>query len=200
MLHFDFTTDYILEDDFVRLRPLQIDDVSHLLDIANEPGIWKYSFVKGDGEENLRTYIQSTIHNRKAKKEYPFIVYDKIKKQYAGSTRYCEIAPELSAIRLGYTWYGKAFRGTGLNKHCKYLLFQFAFETMGAERIGMAAYIENTISITAMKSVGCKEEGVLRGIFPALDGDGRTDALLLSILKDEWLTEEKIKLQSKLRK
>ncbi len=199
MLHFDFSKNYILEDDVVQLRPLKVEDVSHLLDIANEPGIWEYSFVNGEGEENLTAYIKSAIDQRNAKKEYPFVVYDKIKKQYAGSTRYCEITPALSAIRLGYIWYGKAFRGTGLNKHCKYLLFQFAFETMGAERIGMGAYIENTISIGAMKSVGCKEEGILRGIFPALDGKGRTDGVLLSILKDEWLTEEKIKLQAKLR-
>jgi RimJ/RimL family protein N-acetyltransferase len=25
--------------------------------------------------------------------------------------------------------------GTGLNKHCKYLLLQFAFETLGMERV-----------------------------------------------------------------
>ncbi|GAA4279246.1 GNAT family N-acetyltransferase [Aquimarina mytili] len=200
MLQFDFTKKHILENDVVQLRPLLIEDVPHLLEIANEPDIWEYSFVKGNGEKKLTSYIQSAIDGRKTKKEYPFIVYDKVKKQYAGSTRYCEIMPALSAIRLGYTWYGSAFRGTGLNKNCKYLLFEFAFETMKAERIGMAAYIENTISIAAMKSVGCIQEGVLRGIFPALDGKGRTDAVLLSILKKEWISKEKMMLKAKLKK
>ncbi len=199
MLNFDFAKGYLLEDDFVQLRPLRIEDVPYLLDIANEPDIWKYSFVKGDGAKNLTTYIQTAIDQRKAKKEYPFIVYDKVKEQYAGSTRYCEIMPSLSAIRLGYTWYGSKYRGTGLNKHCKYLMFEFAFETMGVERIGMGAYVENEISIAAMQSVGCKKEGILRGIFPAITGEGRTDGVLLSILKNEWFEEEKFKLQAKLR-
>ncbi len=199
MLHFDCLKDYSLENDFVLLRPLEITDVEYLLDVANEPSIWEYSFVKGDGLENLTSYIQSAIDMRKAKKEYPFIVYDKVQKQYAGSTRYCEIMPALSVIRLGYTWYGSAFRGTGVNKHCKYLMFEFAFETMEAERIGMGAYIENKVSIAAMQSVGCKQEGTLRGIFPAINGEGRTDGVLFSILKDEWFTEEKTKLKNKLR-
>ncbi len=199
MLDFNFSQHYILEDDFVLLRPLHIEDVNHLLPIANEPNIWDYSFVKGDGLQNLTHYIQSAINNRKAKREYPFIVYDKTKKQYAGSTRYCEITPILSAIRIGYTWYGSVFRGTGLNKHCKYLMFQFAFETMKAKRIGLGAYVENTISIAAMQSVGCTQEGILKSIFPAVNGQGRTDGVLFSILKEEWDAEEKGKLKAKLR-
>ncbi|MDO6517859.1 GNAT family N-acetyltransferase [Zobellia uliginosa] len=198
MLNFDCKDNYILEDDFVKLSPLKIEHVNDLIEIANEADIWKYSFVKGDGIENLTQYIQSAIDNRKIGKEYPFIVFDKIANQFAGSTRYCEITPSLKAIRLGYTWYGKAFRGTGLNKHCKYLLFEFAFEKMGAERIGLGAYVENKISIAAMESVGCKKEGIMRGIFPATNGIGRTDSVLLSILKNEWDENGKSQLKSKL--
>ena len=200
MLNFNFKENYILEDDFVKLSPLKIEHVENLLEIANEIDIWKYSFVKGDGVENLTKYIQSTIDSRKAEKDYPFVVYDKIKNQYAGSTRYCEIIPSLKAIRIGYTWYGKEFRGTGLNKHCKYLLFEFAFDKMGAERIGLGAYIENEISIAAMQSVGCQKEGILRGIFPATNGMGRTDGILLSILKNEWNENIKSELKNKLNK
>jgi RimJ/RimL family protein N-acetyltransferase len=200
MLNFDFKEDYILEDDFVKLSSLKIEHVENLIEIANEIDIWKYSFVKGNGIENLSKYIQSTIDNRKVEKDYPFVVYDKIKKQFAGSTRYCEIVPSLNAIRLGYTWYGKEFRGTGLNKHCKYLLFEFAFEKMGVERIGLGAYIENVRSIAAMESVGCQKEGILRGIFPATNGIGRTDGILMSILKNEWNDNIKPALKNKLNK
>ncbi len=200
MLNFNFKENHILEDDFVKLSPLKIEHVENLIEIANETDIWKYSFVKGNGIENLTKYIQSTIDNRKLEKEYPFVVYDKIKNQFAGSTRYCEIVPSLKAIRLGYTWYGKQFRGTGLNKHCKYLLFEFAFEKMGTERIGLGAYIENNISIKAMESVGCQKEGILRGIFPATNGIGRTDGVLMSILKDDWNEKVKSELKNKLNK
>lgn len=199
MLHFNCNEDYILEDDFVRLSPLKVEHVDALLDIAGEEDIWKYSFVKGDGPEQLRAYINATLNNRNAGKDYPFVVFDKIQNQYAGSTRYYEIIPALNNLRIGYTWYGSSFRGTGLNKHCKYLLFDFAFRKMGVERIGLGAYIENERSIRAMESVGCQKEGILRGFLPAVEGEGRTDAIMLSILKTDWETGLKTQLENKLR-
>lgn len=195
---FDFSKDYILEDHIVSLRPLKIEDVSNLLQIANEADIWKYSFVKGDGIENLTKYIQETIQNREYKKEYPFIVIDKRTNEYAGCTRLSDINFSLQATRLGYTWYGKKFRGTGLNKHCKYLLFEFAFNLMKMERIGLAAYAENSRSINAMKSIGCVEEGKFRGFFPSENNTKREDSILFSILKEEWTTSKQYILKSKL--
>ena len=49
-----------------------------------------------------------------------------------------------------------------------------------------------------MLSVGCKKEGVFRNMFPSVSGEGRTDAILLSILKGEWFSTEKEKLNLKL--
>jgi RimJ/RimL family protein N-acetyltransferase len=200
MIEFNFDKEIILEDDIVRLSPLKISDLDNLMEIAEEPGIWTYSFIKGNGKENLTRYIEATLKNRTNKTEYPFIVFDKRQQQYAGSTRFCEINPALQATRLGYTWYGKKFQGTGLNKHCKYLLFDFAFSTIGFERIGMGAYTENLRSIAAMKSVGCQLEGTLRGMFPDEDGSGRKDIAMLSILKNEWIEREKEKLRERLIK
>jgi len=198
MIPFNFEKDILLENDIVKLRPIHLSDVPYLLDISLEPNIWDHSFIKGDGEKNLTNYISQAIQARKNKSAYTFIIYDKRKQQYVGSTRFSEINSFLNTIRLGYTWYGKQFQGTGLNKHCKYLLFKYAFETIGFERIGLGAYVENERSINAMLSVGCKKEGVFRNMFPSVSGEGRTDAILLSILKEEWLSSEKEKLQYKL--
>ena len=198
-MEFNFDKDYVLEDDFVKLSPLKIEHVKDLLEISDEADIWTYSFVKGNGKENLQNYIQATLSGRKAGKEYPFVVFDKLQNQYAGCTRFYDIIPSLQSLRIGYTWYGKKFRGTGLNKHCKYLLFDFAFEQMNMERIGLGAYAENELSIHAMKSVGCVQEGFFRGLLPHPKGKGRMDAILFSILKDEWESEKKELLKGKLR-
>ncbi|GAA4234669.1 hypothetical protein GCM10022291_14650 [Postechiella marina] len=104
----------------------------------------------------------------------------------------------MNSLKLEHTWYGMSFRGVGLNKQCEYLLFEFAFETIKVGRIGFDAYADNQISISALKSVGCKNKGVLRSIFPAIDGKGITDAILMSILKQEWIEYVKIELQNKL--
>ena len=195
---FDFAKDYILEDDFVKLIPLKSKHIKDLLKISNDPEIWKYFFEKGDTLENLTQYVLSAIANRKVEKKYPFVVLDRHMDQYAGVTCFYQYSSELQTIKLGHTWYGKEFRGTALNKHCKYLLFEFAFEALGVERIGFGAYADNHVSIAAMKSVGCQTEGFLRNMFPSLDGNGRTDAILLSILKNEWQESIKSELKNKL--
>jgi len=199
MLNFDYSKDYILEDDFVRLNSLKIEHVESLLKISNESDLWTYFLENGNGLKNLTKYIQSTINNRKLEKEYPFIIFDKIKKEYAGTTRFYDSSKDLKAIKLGHTWIGEKFRGTGLNKHCKYLLFEFAFQKLEVERVGFGAHIENKISIAAMKSVGCKEEGVLRNFIPSYDGKERKDIVLLSILKNEWFDYTKPDLKKKLK-
>ncbi len=195
---FNFEQTYILEDDFVRLSPLKKTHQKSLQYITDDPEIWTYFFEKGANKEQLIHYIQTALENRSLGKEYPFVVYDKVKKAYAGTTRLYEFSSDLSTIKLGHTWYGKTFRGTGLNKHCKFLLFEFIFDQIGLERIGFGSYKENEISIAAMKSVGCKEEGMLRGMFPALNRKGRTDAILLSILRKEWQSYGKTALSKKL--
>ncbi|WP_026729105.1 GNAT family N-acetyltransferase [Flavobacterium denitrificans] len=197
--NFNFTNTIILEDDFVLLRPLQESDVENLLEISiNEPETWKYSLVGAEGKENLINYIQLAIKARESKKEFPFIVFDKKSQKYAGSTRFYDINLEFQTLQLGYTWYGSAFRGTGLNKHCKFLLFQFAFETLGMERVELRADNNNERSIAAMKSIGCKVEGILRSNMPTRDSDMRRDSIILSILKNEWFAEVKENLKNKL--
>lgn len=194
-----FPQNTILEDDFVLLRPLELSDIDNFLDISlNEPETWKYSLVPADGKDNLINYIQSAIKARENKTEYPFSVFDKKSGKYAGSTRFYDINFPFKTVQLGYTWYGKDFRGTGLNKHCKFLLLQFAFETLGMERVEFRADNNNQRSIEAMKSIGCRVEGVLRSNMPTYKSDIRRDSIILSILKDEWFDEVKENLSKKL--
>lgn len=199
MTTLQFPQNTILEDDFVLLRPLELTDVDNLLDISlNEPETWKYSLVPADGKENLINYIQLAVKARDNKTEFPFIVYDKKSGKYAGSTRFYDINFSFKTLQLGYTWYGKDFRGTGLNKHCKFLLLQFAFETLGMERVEFRADNNNQRSIEAMKSIGCKVEGVLRSNMPTYESDVRRDSIVLSILKEEWFGGVKENLIKKL--
>jgi len=196
---FDFNVDYILENAVVQLRPLTENDLRHLLPFAiNEPEIWKYSLVQAHGEENLRNYIQIALRERANKKEYAFIVFDKRSGKYAGSTRFYDIQLENETLQLGYTWYGKEFLGTGLNKNCKFLMLQFAFETIKVERVEFRADSRNDRSIAAMKSIGCTVEGTLRNNLPT-HGYGRRSSVVLSILKEEWADGVKENLKKKIR-
>jgi RimJ/RimL family protein N-acetyltransferase len=186
MENFDFNQNIILEDDIVQLRPLQESDWENLLDFSlNQPEIWQFSSIPAIGEENIRNYVRMAVEHRDKQTEFPFVAIDKRTNEYAGSTRFYDIQFANKTVQLGYTWYGKQFHGTGLNKHCKFLLLSFAFEKWDMERVEFRADHRNERSIAAMKSIGCHVDGVLRSNLSRLDG-GRRDSIVLSILKDEW--------------
>jgi N-acetyltransferase len=198
MMQFDFYTDHILENDKIVLRPLVHNDIDFLAQYSLlEPGIWKYNAWGAAGLNNLKTYVENAITQRQQQKEYAFIVFDKQKKKYSGSTRFYDFQTERKNVQIGYTWYGKNFQGTYLNKNCKYLLLDYAFSTIGAERVGFGANARNERSIMAMRSIGATPEGILRKASIGADGE-RIDTIILSILKEEWEVSLKEKLKLRL--
>lgn len=198
MNSFDFEKEYILENEAALLRPLQLNDIDYLQPYSlNEPELWTYSLVSAAGKDQLKLYINQAIQQRLLGKEYPFIVFDKRLNEYAGNTRFYDIQLSNKSLQIGYTWYGSKFHGNGLNKHCKYLLLSFAFETMGMDRVEFRADNDNKRSIQAMRSIGCTVEGVLRDHMLRPD-QSRRDSIVLSILKNEWDQGIKEALRSKL--
>ncbi|MBX7052866.1 MAG: GNAT family N-acetyltransferase [Flavobacteriales bacterium] len=194
----NFNEDYILENDVVRLTPLVMKDYDHLVHFATqEPDLWYYSLMQANTPEKMKLYVEKAIDDRTKGNSYPFTVYDKRTNQYAGCTRFYDIQPDYATLQLGFTWYGKNFQGTGLNKNCKYLLLEFAFETLKMERVEFRADNDNLRSILAMKSIGCVVEGILRNNMYKPNGN-RRDSIVLSILKEEWLSSIKTNLAMKI--
>lgn len=199
IIEFDFSKEVILQDYAVLLRPLQHSDIENLLHFSlNEPEIWTFSSIPAAGRENLKNYIDLALKARENKTEFPFIVYDKKTNAYAGSTRFYDINLPFKTLQLGYTWYGKDYQGTGLNKHCKFLMLEFAFEVLGMERVEFRADSNNAKSIAAMKSIGCQVEGILRSHMPTIQNGVRRDSIILSILKSEWEGGVKEQLKNKI--
>src|SRR5690606_39383708 len=92
---FNFSQDIILENDRIYMRPLLASDLDHLVPFAlNEPELWTYSLVTAAGKENLKNYIHKALENRAKEKQYPFIIFDKLKNEYAGCSRFYDIEPE----------------------------------------------------------------------------------------------------------
>lgn len=194
MNSFPFSDNIVLENERVLLRPLEESDLQFLLPFAiNEPDLWTYSLQSAGSAELMEAYIKAACTNRTQQKEYPFIVYDKGYNQYVGSTRFYDIQTLHATTQLGYTWYAKKFQGSGINANCKFLMLQFAFETLGMKRVEFRADANNARSIAAMKRIGCIEEGILRSNTIKADG-GRRDSIVLSILQEEWCSIIKNKI------
>ena len=189
-----FAEDIILENERALLRPITLHDINHLLPFAlNEADIWKFSLVSPAGASEMKAYIEVAVNNRIIQKDYTFIVYDKLARSYAGSTRFYNLDAAAKSLMLGYTWYGKSFQQTGLNRNCKFLLLEYCFEILQAERVEFRADADNLKSKVAMLAIGCVPEGLLRSDGVRPDGT-RRNSIVLSILKKEWENTVKDKL------
>jgi len=121
-MNFNFNTTYLLENEIVELSPLKAEHIEPLLEVSQDKEIWTYFIEHGYGRENFEQYVLNAIQKRKQGFEYPFIIKDKVNN-------------DLKNAKIGHTWIGKSFHGTGLNKNCKYLLFEFLFDQIQMKRI-----------------------------------------------------------------
>jgi len=192
------TKSIVLENDRALLRPLESSDFELLLPYSlNEPELWEFSLIPANGENNLRNYIQKALAEKASGTSYPFLVIDKQTGKVAGSTRFYDFQARHNTTQLGYTWYGKAFQRTGLNRNCKLIMLEFAFESLKLDRVEFRADANNARSIAAMKNIGCMPEGILRSNCAA--ESGRRDSIVLSILQSEWAANVKDKIIASIR-
>jgi len=185
-MNFAFNEEITLENNFVLLRPITKSDIDNLLPIAtDDKDLLQFSPAAIYTPELLETYIDTAILNRINKNRYTFIVFDKTKNAYAGSTSFLNISDADDRLEIGATWYGKKFQRTGLNRNCKYLLLEFAFDHLNAERVEFKTDERNITSRAAIEKIGGQLEGILRRHTLLYDGH-RRNTVYYSILKNEW--------------
>lgn len=185
-MHFPFETEIVLENQVALLRPVQEGDVDALLQVAVEDkDLLKYSPSPICSRELLEAYLAKAMDLCRRQERYTFTVLDKRRNAYAGSTSFLNISGKDDRLEVGATWYGKSFQRTGLNRNCKYLLLEFAFETLHAERVELRTDERNQASRKAIEGIGGKFEGILRRHTLMHDGFRRNTACY-GILRPEW--------------
>lgn len=190
---FDFDKNIILENERVKMESLSMDHLLLLLPIATaQPNLLQYSPSPFGSEEMLTEYINIAIRERKQKTRYAFVIFDKLQNKYAGSTSFGNISSYNQRLEIGWTWIGKEFQRTGLNRNCKYLLLEYAFETLEWLRVELKTDDRNVQSKTAIEAIGGTYEGTLRSHTLMNDGH-RRDTVYYSILQSEW-ADSKVRL------
>ena len=179
----DWRTPVTLTGRFVRLEPMTEMHVPGLAAIgAGNEDIWKH-MLYGDirTEEDVRGWILDIL----SRPDLPFVVIHLASGRVAGATRYLNMAPEHRGLEIGGTWYGADFQRTAVNTECKYLLLEYAFETLGCIRVQLKTDERNLRSQRAIERIGAKYEGILRNHMILPDG-GYRDSVFYSIIDSEW--------------
>ncbi|GAA3758214.1 GNAT family protein [Flavobacterium ginsengiterrae] len=175
----------ILENEKVLLIPFENERNIELKEIIFDDEIWKYMGMYVRNNQDFENYIQSTLKQKEAGICYPFLIIDKATNRIAGSTRYGYLNHASQKCEIGWTWYGKDFQGTGLNKACKYELLNFGFENIQFKRIQFSADLENIRSQRAIENLGALKEGLFRNNYVDSEGNSKDD-VYYSIILEEW--------------
>lgn len=174
-----------LENSRVKLTLLNLSNYKHLLEIGKQDKLVQYSPIKIDTPEDLKNYVEKAVDAYYHKTAIPFIIFDKQTNTYAGCTRFMNINWNYKVLEIGSTWIGKEFQGTGLNSNMKYLMLEYAFETLNFEKVEFRIDERNIPSRKAVEKLSCKLEGILRKNVYLLDGFKR-NTCCYGILKEEW--------------
>ncbi len=186
MKEFFFSDNIILENERAVLMPMDQHHINELAGIIEkDTGLMKYASIVLTNETELTQYISIVLQAKQEMTRYPFVIFDKQSGRYAGSTSYIDVSNKHQFLEIGHTWIGYDFQRTGLNDAIKYLMLQYAFDTLGFCRVEFKADSRNTQSRTAIERIGATFEGELRSRI-VKPGGFRSSTVFYSILDSEW--------------
>jgi N-acetyltransferase len=194
----------------VRLEPLRRGHASDLLAAASED---RSSFVYIEVPSDLAgmvAYIERLDGERVTGKGLPFTIYDIHTARVVGVTRYTNVewwpetsGPELSKtpsfLEVGGTWLAASAQRTYVNTESKLLMFGYAFERLGVERISLHTDEDDERARVAVLRLGAWFEGIRRGHAIGPDGTLRNSAYF-SITAVEWPVVKDVLVERLLRR
>ena len=176
-----------LEGDLVRLEPMQKSHKVDLVFAASDGNLWELWYTSVPSPPNMDSYMEVALTEQAEGRSLPFTVIDKKTNKIVGSTRYLNVDSKNRRVEIGATWYAQRVQCTGLNTECKYLLLQYAFETLNCIAVEFKTHYHNFPSRNAILRLGAKQEGIIRN--HRIDEQGNLrDTVLFSILDSEWKT------------
>jgi RimJ/RimL family protein N-acetyltransferase len=114
----------VLENDLVRLEPLQETDFEELYAVASDPLIWEQHPNKDRWRrEVFENFFKGAIESGGA-----FKIIDKFSGHIIGSTRFYKTGENNSEIAIGYTFFGRKYWGGKYNPAVKKLMMDHAFQ------------------------------------------------------------------------
>jgi RimJ/RimL family protein N-acetyltransferase len=180
----------VLGGSLVRLVPLSVSHAADLARAAEEDrSAYGYTVVPRSCE------VQEYLAAQLARDGLTCFAQVRVRDGAAvGCTSFCEPRAwpgrsDLRAIEVGWTWLGASAQGTGINAEAKFLLFSYAFETLGVARVDLKTDARNHRSRRAIAGLGARFEGVLRcwspSRAPGEEGMLR-DSAIFSVVAAEW--------------
>jgi RimJ/RimL family protein N-acetyltransferase len=180
-----FSQIIILENDFVRLRPIRENDFDEVRKIAFDPSIWTHFVYRVSDHESFNEYFTDMLQQHKAECRYTFIIEHIETLEILGITALGNYSAKDERIEIGWTWASPKHRGSQYSQTTVFILLNYLFDHMKLKRVEFKTDVLNKRARNRLKKIGCTEEGVLRS-HTLMPGGRRRDTIFYSILDHEW--------------
>jgi len=185
-----------LEGELVRLEPLALTHSHAMVTAAStDRSTFGLTSVPTGDHASVEQYINAALEQHQRGEGLAFATIRRADDQLVGSTRFMSAeywhpigeSPRATpiAVEVGYTWLVAEAQRTGINTEAKALMFDYAFDSLGVERVSLKTDARNQRSRRNIERAGATFEGILRRHMPASDG-GFRDSAMYSLLREEW--------------
>jgi len=153
-----------------------------------KPEFYKYfEFKPFITIQETKNYLQKLIKFSKSGIRHIWFIKFKQENKIIGTFDVRNIDFTRLSAEIGYG-ISPDYWGKGFFKEALMLVLKYLFVELGFYRITAISYQNNLSSIKGLERVGFKTEGTLRKFFCSRDNK-RSDGVLLSILRDEFLQD-----------
>jgi RimJ/RimL family protein N-acetyltransferase len=167
----------------VTLRDLERSDASSLFEMLTTEEVARFISPPPTTVEGFERFIEWTHREREAGRYACFAVVPDGLTRAIGIFQVRALEPGFMTAEWGFA-IGSPFWGTGVFINAARSIVEFAFETLGVNRLEARAAVENGRGNGALAKVGAVKEGVLRRAFVR---NGRSiDQALWSIVREDW--------------
>ncbi len=176
----------ILKGRKCRLRPLEDSDAGEAyLGWLNDPQVTRFLGTGSDGSratmESLRRYLERF---QGSETDFIFAIIDTASGRHIGNVTINRINRKLGTGDTGILIGDKTFWGKGYAFDAWSALIPYAFDRLKLRKILAGAVAGHTASLTVLKRLGFREEGVLRREF-LLDG-AYLDYIRMGLFRQEF--------------
>jgi RimJ/RimL family protein N-acetyltransferase len=140
-----------LENEFVRIQPLQKNDFEPLYAVASDPLIWE----QHPNKDRYKREVFENFFKGAMESQGAFMVFDRQSGKVIGSSRFYELDMEKKTVAIGYTFIARDHWGGTYNPALKKLMMDYVFRFADSVYYHIGAL--NIRSQKAIERLGAKK-------------------------------------------
>ena len=179
----NFSIQPSLENENIKLVPLQESDFERLFAVASDPEVWSMH----PNKERYRREVFQNFFTGAMESKGAFLVLDKNSDEVLGSTRFYDFNENDKSILIGYTFYGTKSWGKNINASVKKVMLDYIFQFV--DKVIFHVGKDNIRSVKAMTKLGAENLGEEE---VAYFGEPSKMNVVFQIKKEDWKLKQNL--------